>query len=68
MTTRETWGQGMHRAGRELLFADLRARIERLEGSPHQRHGALPFEVDVLDQHLPGGGLALGALVVIPHS
>ena len=52
----------MHRAGRELLLADLRAGIARLEGGPARRHGALPFGVAALDRHLPGGGLALGAL------
>src|SRR5215203_4391621 len=52
----------MHRAGRELQLADLRAGIARLEGGPAGRHGALPFGVAALDRHLPGGGLALGAL------
>jgi protein ImuA len=52
----------MHRAGRKLLLADLRARIEGLEGSTHRRCGALPFDVPAIDKHLPGGGLALGVL------
>jgi protein ImuA len=51
----------MHRAGRERLIADLKALIAPLEGHSHRRHGALPFEVSAIDDHLPGG-LKLGAL------
>lgn len=51
----------MDRAGRELL-PDLREQIERLDGGPLRRRGALPFAVSAIDKHLPGGGLALGAL------
>lgn len=51
----------MHHAGRELLLADLRARIERLDGGPLRRRGALPFDVPAIDKHLPGG-LTLGTL------
>jgi len=41
---------------------ELRARIERLEGASGRRHSVLPFGIKELDRHLPGGGLALGAL------
>jgi protein ImuA len=41
---------------------ELRARIRRLEGAAGQRRSVLPFGINELDRHLPGGGLALGAL------
>jgi protein ImuA len=41
---------------------DLRARIRRLEGAAGRRGLVLPFGIKELDRHLPGGGLALGAL------
>jgi len=41
---------------------DLRARIRRLEGAAGRRRLVLPFGIKALDRHLPGGGLALGAL------
>ncbi|MFT8674577.1 MAG: damage-inducible protein [Acetobacter sp.] len=40
----------------------LRAAIGRLEGHGSRRHVTLPFGVPEIDQKLPGGGLALGAL------
>lgn len=43
-------------------IAVLRERIRRLEGSSSRRKTILPFGVDAIDGHLPGGGLALGAL------
>ena len=48
-------------AGQESVLADLRAQIARLDGG-FRRRPTLPFGVTVLDQHLTGGGLALGAL------
>jgi protein ImuA len=39
----------------------LRRQIERLEGSAQAR-APLPFGIAALDDHLPGGGLARGAL------
>lgn len=40
---------------------DLRASIAHLAGD-RERHGVLPFGVPQLDQHLPNGGFAIGAL------
>ncbi|HYF57280.1 MAG TPA: damage-inducible mutagenesis protein [Salinarimonas sp.] len=52
----------MGHAGRERLLADLRRRIDGLEGRRTGPEGVLPFGIPDLDAHLPGGGLALGAL------
>jgi protein ImuA len=41
---------------------ELRERIRRLEGAPGRRRLVLPFGIKAIDRHLPGGGLALGAL------
>ena len=41
---------------------ELRERIRRLEGSAGRRRLVLPFGLKAIDQHLPDGGLALGAL------
>jgi protein ImuA len=41
--------------------AELRRQIERLEGSARARV-PLPFGIAAVDDHLPGGGLACGAL------
>jgi protein ImuA len=54
-------GQGMLRAGRRAALADLREQVERLNGQVRDRP-ALPFGIRPLDEHLPAGGLALGAL------
>ena len=51
----------MLNAGRALALSELRDRIERLEGRGRPRT-VLPFGVPTLDRHLPGGGLALGAV------
>src|ERR1700719_4221740 len=40
----------------------LRERIQRLEGGAARPHAVLPFGIEAIDQHLPEGGLALGAL------
>src|ERR1700760_1350355 len=40
----------------------LREQIQRLEGTPLRARTVLPFGVSAIDGHLPGGGLALGAL------
>jgi protein ImuA len=40
----------------------LRERIRRLEGAAGRRRLVLPFDLKAIDRHLPGGGLALGAL------
>ena len=43
------------------VLASLRARIAQIEGVGC-RHATLPFGVEALDRHLPGGGIALGNL------
>jgi protein ImuA len=40
----------------------LRERIQRLEGGAARPRAVLPFGIQAIDQHLPEGGLALGAL------
>jgi protein ImuA len=45
-----------------LIVEELRARIRRLEGAAARRRLVLPFGIKAIDRHLPGGGLALGAL------
>jgi protein ImuA len=41
---------------------EIRERIRRLEGAAGRRRLVLPFGIQAIDRHLPGGGLALGAL------
>lgn len=43
-------------------FIALRAEIERIEAGARADRTVLPFGVDALDDHLPDGGLVLGAL------
>jgi protein ImuA len=43
------------------VLAELRARIACIEGVG-TRHGSIPFGVDAIDDHLPGGGIATGTL------
>ncbi|MGH7122636.1 MAG: ImuA family protein [Acetobacteraceae bacterium] len=43
-------------------LAHLRARIQRLERPAERRREVLQFGLAAIDRHLPGGGLALGAL------
>ncbi len=43
-------------------IAELRARIEKIEGQRRRVQSVLPFGVAEVDTRLPGGGLALGAL------
>jgi len=43
------------------VLSDLRARIAQIEGVG-VRHATLPFGVPSIDEHLPGGGIAAGAL------
>jgi protein ImuA len=40
----------------------LRERIQRLEGGARHRRAVLPFGIKAIDERLPEGGLALGAL------
>src|SRR5258708_27587719 len=44
------------------IVEDLRERIQRLEGATGRPRSVLPFGIKAIDRHLPGGGLALGAL------
>ena len=41
---------------------ELRERIQRLEGAAGRQRLVLPFGIKAIDRHLPGSGLALGAL------
>jgi protein ImuA len=41
---------------------ELRERVRRIERSAATAHGVLPFGIAAIDQALPGGGLARGAL------
>ncbi|WP_448204081.1 ImuA family protein [Azospirillum sp. sgz302134] len=47
---------------RAALLADLRARIQKIEGLGGDSARRLPFGVPDLDSALPGGGLPLGCL------
>lgn len=47
---------------RAFALDEVRDRIRVIEANRTANHGHLPFGVDVIDQRLPGGGLALGAL------
>jgi protein ImuA len=44
------------------IVEELRERIRRLDGAAARRRLVLPFGIKEIDRHLPGGGLALGAL------
>src|SRR5216683_5765763 len=44
------------------IVEELRERIQRLEGAAGRRRTVLPFGIKAIDRHLPGGGLAHGAL------
>jgi len=45
-----------------LVISELRERIQHLEGPSSRRKKVLPFGVPDIDDRLPGGGLAYGAL------
>lgn len=51
----------MQHAGQQDRLADLRLRIAHLEGGTRKTK-PLPFGIRDIDHHLPGGGLARGAL------
>ena len=40
----------------------VRDRIRAIESADRVAHGTLPFGIDAVDQRIPGGGIALGAL------
>jgi protein ImuA len=44
-----------------VVLDQLRARIAQIEGVS-DRHPVIPFDVAAVDSHLPGGGIAMGAL------
>src|SRR5580704_17412981 len=44
------------------IVEELRERIQHLEGAAARRRLVLPFGIKAIDQHLPEGGLPLGAL------
>src|SRR5689334_11593204 len=46
----------------QRLIDDLRRRIRAIDGSEMRERCVLPFGFQPIDRHLPGGGLALGAL------
>jgi protein ImuA len=52
----------MHTPIHRPAIEELRTRIQRLEGASGRRRLVLPFGIQAIDRHLPGGGLALGAL------
>ena len=52
----------MPKAFASAAIVELRDQIERLEGGSRRDRAVLPFGVAAIDQVLPGGGLALGAL------
>jgi len=56
MSPLQTFAQG------HGLIDDLRRRIHAIDGSALRERAVLPFGLAPIDGHLPGGGLALGAL------
>lgn len=52
----------MSRFAAHPLVTQLRERIHGLEGQAARNRAVLPFGVGAIDDRLPGGGLALGAL------
>ena len=50
------------RADQLLVVEELRERLERIGNGAPRLHETLPFGVDAIDHHLPGGGLKLGCL------
>lgn len=52
----------MHDHAINPVIAELRERIERLEGGAVRGRAVLPFDLPTIDNRLPRGGLALGAL------
>lgn len=49
------------RNARNAILEDLRSSIAHVTGDG-RRHGVHPFGLDDIDDHLPGNGLATGAL------
>jgi protein ImuA len=49
-------------ASQPAAIAELRARLERMTAHGGGTAAALPFGIEAVDEHLPGGGLCLGHL------
>jgi protein ImuA len=58
----KTFEEGMSALIQPPAVLRLRKQIQCLEGVPPRARSALPFGIETIDSHLPGGGLALGAL------
>src|SRR5215813_2141244 len=52
----------MNTSAHPAVVAALRERIQCLEGGARHRRAVLPFGITAIDERLPEGGLALGAL------
>ncbi len=52
----------MQNRARTIAIEELRERIQHLEGGLVRTREALSMGLEQIDRHLPGGGLALGAL------
>lgn len=52
----------MAQNGVNQIISELRDRIQHLEGAVARPKAVLPFGVSEIDERLPGGGLAYGAL------
>ncbi|MBY3342879.1 ImuA family protein [Rhizobium laguerreae] len=52
----------MAQNGANPIISDLRDRIQHLEGAIARPKSVLPFGVREIDERLPGGGLAYGAI------
>jgi protein ImuA len=58
----------MAQASQPIAIAELRRLLERPDRHGSAERVALPFGIAELDQHLPGGGLALGHLHEVMES
>ncbi len=52
----------MQKRAEQLVVEELRERLERITHGPSRQQEILPFDLPVIDDHLPGGGLKLGSL------
>jgi protein ImuA len=52
----------MAQSSANLVISELRERIGHLEGASARKRQVLPFGISDIDGHLPGGGLAYGAI------
>lgn len=52
----------MAQGAANLVISELRERIQHLEGTAKRLKHVLPFGIPDIDDRLPGGGLAFGAL------